>query len=154
MGSCPRYALLILHGKATKPREDEFRGRVGKIIERTLAGEARMKTSKDRIVERKRVRLWLQLWRINNSWFFWVDPRRHPFFWKGKLHLHVSQFSWNKCSWTLIHFLAPCFCEMRKEGKMDFAVCCCNLVSSVLFGLLLSELFLSGVPTSMALRRL
>ena len=34
---------------------------VGKIIERTLAGEARMKTSKDRIVERKRVRLWLQL---------------------------------------------------------------------------------------------
>ena len=36
MGSCPGYALLILHGKASKPREDEFRERVGRIIERNL----------------------------------------------------------------------------------------------------------------------
>ena len=42
VGSCPRYALLIVHGKATKPRENEFRERVERIIERTLAGEARM----------------------------------------------------------------------------------------------------------------
>ena len=56
MGSCPGYALLILPGKATKPREDEFRERIGIIIERTLAGEARMNTDKDRIAERKRVR--------------------------------------------------------------------------------------------------
>ena len=56
MGSCPGYALLIWQGKATKPREDVFRERVGKIMERTLAGEARMKTYKDRIAERKRVR--------------------------------------------------------------------------------------------------
>ena len=66
MGSCPGYALLIVHGKATKPREDEFRERVERIIERTLAGEARMErtlageakmdTYKDRIAGRKRVR--------------------------------------------------------------------------------------------------
>ena len=29
MGCCPGYALLTSHGKATKPREDEFRERVG-----------------------------------------------------------------------------------------------------------------------------
>ena len=66
MGSCPGYALLIWQGKATKPRKDEFRERIGRIIERTsagearmdriLAGEARMKTCKDRIAERKRLR--------------------------------------------------------------------------------------------------
>ena len=56
MGSCLGYALLTLHGKATNPRKDEFRERVGTIIERTLAGEARMETYKDRIAERKRVR--------------------------------------------------------------------------------------------------
>ena len=50
MGSCQGYALLTLHVKETKPREDEFRERVGMIIERTLAGEARMETYKDRIV--------------------------------------------------------------------------------------------------------
>ena len=44
IGSCPGYALFTLHGKATKPRKDEFRERVGTIIERTLAGEARMDT--------------------------------------------------------------------------------------------------------------
>ena len=44
MGSCPGYALFFFwQGKATKPREDEFRERIGRIIERTLAGEARMK---------------------------------------------------------------------------------------------------------------
>ena len=42
IGSCPGYALLTLLGKATKPRKDEFRERVGTIIERTLAGEARI----------------------------------------------------------------------------------------------------------------
>ena len=56
MGSCPGYELLILHGKATQPREDQFRKRIGRIIERTLAGEARMETYKDRIEGRKRVR--------------------------------------------------------------------------------------------------
>ena len=29
MGSCPGYPLLILHGKATKPRESEFREQIG-----------------------------------------------------------------------------------------------------------------------------
>ena len=56
MGSCPGYALLNLHEKATKPRKDEFRERLGRIIERTLAGEAKTETYKDRIAERKRVR--------------------------------------------------------------------------------------------------
>ena len=57
MGSCPGHALLTLQGKATKkPRKDELRERVGRIIERTLAGEARMETYKDRIAWRKRVR--------------------------------------------------------------------------------------------------
>ena len=56
IGSCLGYALLTLHGKVTKPRKDEFRERVGTIIERTLAGEARMETYKDRMAERKRVR--------------------------------------------------------------------------------------------------
>ena len=56
VGCCPGCALLTLHGKATKPRKDEFRERVGRIIDRSLAGEARMETHKDRIAERKRVR--------------------------------------------------------------------------------------------------
>ena len=66
MGSCPGYALLIWQGKATKLRKDEFRERIGRIIERTLAGEARMertlagearmKTYKDRIAETERVK--------------------------------------------------------------------------------------------------
>ena len=55
-GSCPGNALLIWQGKATKPREDVFRERIGKIIKRSLAGEARMKTYKYRIAERRRVR--------------------------------------------------------------------------------------------------
>ena len=56
IGSCPGYALLASHGKATKPRKDEFRERVGTIIERTLTGEARMDTYKDRIAETERVK--------------------------------------------------------------------------------------------------
>ena len=40
----------------TKPRKEEFRERVGTIIERTLPGEARMETCKDRVAERKRVK--------------------------------------------------------------------------------------------------
>ena len=56
MGSCPGYALLTSQGKATKPRKDEFRERVGTIIERTLTGEARIDTCKGRIAETERVR--------------------------------------------------------------------------------------------------
>ena len=66
MGSCPGYVFLFLQGKATKPREDEFRERIRRILERTLAGEARMErtlagearmeTYKDRIAGRKQVR--------------------------------------------------------------------------------------------------
>ena len=56
IGSYPGYALLTLHGKETKPRKDEFRERVGMIIERALAGEARRESCKDRVVEGKRVR--------------------------------------------------------------------------------------------------
>ena len=52
MGSCPGTALLIFHGKATKPREDEFRERIGRIMERTLAGEGRMETYRYRIAGR------------------------------------------------------------------------------------------------------
>ena len=63
IGSSPGHALLASHGKATKPRKDEFRERVGTIIERTLTGEARTHTYKDRIAltgrvkERKRARV-------------------------------------------------------------------------------------------------
>ena len=46
IGSCLGYALLASHGKATKPRKDEFRKRPGTIIERTLTGEARTETYK------------------------------------------------------------------------------------------------------------
>ena len=56
IGSCPGYALLTSHGKATKPRKDELRKRVRTIIERSLTGEARMDTYKDRITETERVR--------------------------------------------------------------------------------------------------
>ena len=42
MRSCPGCAWLIWQGKATKPRVDEFRERIGRIIERTLAREGRM----------------------------------------------------------------------------------------------------------------
>ena len=37
MGSCLGYSLLIWQGKATKPRKEEFRERVRRIIERNLA---------------------------------------------------------------------------------------------------------------------
>ena len=43
-------------GEEAKPRKDEFRERVRTVIERTLAGDARMETYKDRFDERKRVR--------------------------------------------------------------------------------------------------
>ena len=56
MRSCPGYALLASQGKATKPREDEFRKRVGTIIERTLTGGARMNAYKDRIAETQQVK--------------------------------------------------------------------------------------------------
>ena len=56
IGSCPGYALLASHGKATKLRKDEFRERVGTIIDRTLTREARMDTCKDRIAETERVK--------------------------------------------------------------------------------------------------
>ena len=55
MGSCRGYALLTSQGKATKPRKDEFRERVGTIIERTLTAEARIDTCDDRIAETERV---------------------------------------------------------------------------------------------------
>ena len=51
MGSCPGYALLT----SPKPRKDEFRERVGTIIERTLTAEARIDTCDDRIAETERV---------------------------------------------------------------------------------------------------
>ena len=56
IGSCPRYALFVSQGEATKPRKHEFRQRVGTVTERTLTGEARMETHKDRIAETERVR--------------------------------------------------------------------------------------------------
>ena len=48
--------MLTSRGKATKPHNDEFRDRLGTIIERTLTGEARMDTYKDRIAETERVK--------------------------------------------------------------------------------------------------
>ena len=56
IGSCPGYALLTSQGKETKPRRDEFRERVGTTIERTLTGEARIDTCKERVAETQRVR--------------------------------------------------------------------------------------------------
>ena len=53
---CPGCAALALHGKATKPHNDECRERVGTIIERTLTGKARMNAHKDRIAETERVK--------------------------------------------------------------------------------------------------
>ena len=47
MGSCPGYALLILHGTATKSRKDGFRERIGRIMERTLAAENFGRRSRD-----------------------------------------------------------------------------------------------------------
>ena len=94
MGSCPGYALLIWQGKATKPRKDEFRERIGRIIERTLAGEARMersvagearmkrsvagearmKTYKDRIAETERVKERKRA-RVEVQWMCLRNPR-------------------------------------------------------------------------------
>ena len=42
VGSCPGFALLTSQGTVTKPCKDEFRDRVGTIIERTLTEEARI----------------------------------------------------------------------------------------------------------------
>ena len=57
MESCPGYALLFWQGKATKNHvRIVFRERVGKIMDGSLAGEAGMKTYKDRIAGRERVR--------------------------------------------------------------------------------------------------
>ena len=56
VGSCPGYELLASQGKAIKSCRNEFRERVGTIVERMLAGEARRETWKDRVAERKRDR--------------------------------------------------------------------------------------------------
>ena len=56
IGCCPEYAFLVSRGEATEPREDDFRERVGTIIERTSTGEGRMETCKDRIAETERAR--------------------------------------------------------------------------------------------------
>ena len=56
IGSGPGCALLTSQGEATKPRKDEFRKRVGTVIERTLAGEARMEAYEEGIAETERVR--------------------------------------------------------------------------------------------------
>ena len=56
IGSRLGYALLTSHAKATKPRKDEFRDRVGTIIERTSTGKARMNAYKDRVAETERVK--------------------------------------------------------------------------------------------------
>ena len=52
----PRCTLLTSHGEEATPRKDEFRERVGTVIEKTLAGEARMETYEDRIAETERVK--------------------------------------------------------------------------------------------------
>ena len=56
VGSCRGYVLLTSHGKATKPQNDECQERIRTIIERTLTGEGRMDTYKDRIAETERVK--------------------------------------------------------------------------------------------------
>ena len=43
-------------GKVTEPCRDEFRERVGMTVEKTLTGEARIDTCKDRIAETERVK--------------------------------------------------------------------------------------------------
>ena len=50
-------AALASHGKATKPHDDECRGRIRTIIEGTLTGKARMNAYKDRIAETERVKV-------------------------------------------------------------------------------------------------
>ena len=55
-GGCPGCAALASHGRATKPYNDECRGRIRTIIERTLTGKARMNAHKDRIAETERVK--------------------------------------------------------------------------------------------------
>ena len=66
--------MLESHGKVTKPRRDEFRERVGTTIEKTLTGEARIDTCKDRIAETERVREKRRA-RIERSA---VDVKRNP----------------------------------------------------------------------------
>ena len=56
IGSCPGYALFASHRRATKPHNNECRERIRTIFERTLTGEARMDTCKDRIAETERVK--------------------------------------------------------------------------------------------------
>ena len=49
---------LASHGRATKPHNDESRGRIRMIIERTLTGKARMSVAEtERVKERKRARV-------------------------------------------------------------------------------------------------
>ena len=57
MGSCPGYALLTSQGKVTKPRRVEFVERVGTTVEKTLTGEARIYTCKDRAERREELEL-------------------------------------------------------------------------------------------------
>ena len=52
MGKCPGYALLTSQGETIKSCGNEFRERVGMIVERILTGEARRETCKDRVAER------------------------------------------------------------------------------------------------------
>ena len=55
-GGGPGCAALALHGKATKPHDDECRDRIRKIVERSLTGKARMNAYKDRVAETERVK--------------------------------------------------------------------------------------------------
>ena len=55
-GGCPGFASLASHGRATKPHNDDCRERIRTIILRTLTGEARMDTYKDRNAEIERVK--------------------------------------------------------------------------------------------------
>ena len=115
MGSCPGYALLTWQGKATKPRKDEFRERIGRIVERTLAGEARMdrtlagearmerivagearmKTDKDRIAESE-LRRGKELELSEVQWMCLRNPRIKTLSrWRFDMRTHLAVTSEN-----------------------------------------------------------
>ena len=85
-GGCLGCAALASHGRATKPHNSECRERFRTIIERTLTGNARMNTFKDRVAE-----ITLEIFFDENEpWLLTEIPNRDPVFATQILERHSA----------------------------------------------------------------
>ena len=85
-GGCRGCAALASHGRATKPHNSECRERFRTIIERTLTGDARMNTFKDRVAETTLENFIDE----NEPWLLIGIPNTDPFFATQYLERHSA----------------------------------------------------------------